>query len=248
MLIQFFSDIHLEFGPFDPPQTGADVVVAAGDIDVGSGAVEWLAGFKQPVIYIAGNHEFWTGDFHAVYGELRSACDKHGIYFLEKNQLTIDDVTFYGCTLWSDFSFLHPAYLELARMQMNDFEFISIDGRRLEPEDLARYNLESLAWLREVLGESGSRTRVVVTHHAPSLKSWAFDPNDPIRYAYCNELDDLIRNWDVQLWIHGHTHCRSDYTILNTRVACNARGYYPHRLVDGFDSGRLIEVNGKNTL
>jgi Icc-related predicted phosphoesterase len=248
MLIQLFSDIHLEFGPFEPPKTEADVVVAAGDIDVRSGAVEWLASFEQPVIYVAGNHEFWSGDFQHVYQELRSACDEYGIHFLEKNQVTIEGVTFYGCTLWSDFALLHPAYLELARMQMNDFEFISLQGRRLEPEDLARYNLESLQWLKEVLEQCAETTQVVVTHHAPSLKSWGFDPDDPMRYVYCNELDELIRDWNVDLWIHGHTHCRSDYSILNTRVVCNARGYYPHRLVDSFEPERLIEVHGKDTL
>ena len=30
------SDIHLEFGNFRPKPTGADVVIAAGDIDQGS--------------------------------------------------------------------------------------------------------------------------------------------------------------------------------------------------------------------
>jgi Icc-related predicted phosphoesterase len=248
MLIHFFSDIHLEFGPLEPPITEADVVVAAGDIGIRNGAIEWLAEFKQPVIYVAGNHEFWGGDLFGVYDDLRNACQQHGIHFLEQDQVTIEDVTFYGCTLWTDFTGINPGNLELCRIQMNDFEFVSLDGRRLEPEDLARYNHESVNWLKKVLSRKYESRQVVVTHHAPSFKSWGFDPSDPMRYAYCNELDNLIRNRNVGLWIHGHTHCSSNYSILNTRVVCNARGYYPNRLVESFEPERLIEIYGKNTL
>ena len=248
MLIQFFSDIHLEFGPMVPPHTDADVVIVAGDLDIRSSAVEWLASFKQPVIYVAGNHEFWTGDLHDVYRELRSVCGRYGIHFLEQDQFTLDDVTFLGCTLWSDFAGFSAPILDLARVQMNDFEFISLNGRRLEPEDLAEYNQQSLLWLKTALDASAATTQVVITHHAPSLKSWGFEPDDPVRYIYCNGLDSFIRERNVALWVHGHTHCRSDYTILNTRVVCNARGYYPHRLVGDFEPERIIEINGKNAL
>ena len=62
MKIQFFSDIHLEFGEFDIPATDADVIVAAGDIGVGLQGIEWLKRFNRPTIYVAGNHEYYGGD------------------------------------------------------------------------------------------------------------------------------------------------------------------------------------------
>ena len=34
MRIRVYSDLHLEFAPFEPPATDVDVVVLAGDIDV----------------------------------------------------------------------------------------------------------------------------------------------------------------------------------------------------------------------
>ena len=42
MKIQFFSDIHLEFGPAELPLTDADIIVAAGDVGVGTTGAEWL--------------------------------------------------------------------------------------------------------------------------------------------------------------------------------------------------------------
>lgn len=242
MRILVFSDIHLEFGPFPPPDTDADVVVAAGDIDVGTEPVKWLDALGKPVIYVAGNHEYWGGDLAENRRALRRACEGTNVHFLEENQVTIDGVTFFGCTLWTDFAGGDPEVLDYAREVMNDFVYVSVDGRPLEPEALARYNLASLQWLGKALGRKTADRRVVVTHHAPSLKSWGFESDDPLRYAYCNELDEWIRGRPIDLWVHGHVHCRSDYRILDTRVVCNPRGYTPHRLVEAFEPEKVIEI------
>lgn len=243
MHILVLSDIHLEFGPFNPPDTtDVDVVVAAGDIDVGTEPIAWLAELGKPVIYVAGNHEYWGGDIVENTRALRQACRGTNIRFLEQNQLTIDGVTFYGCTLWTDFLDGDAETLEYAREMMNDFVYVSAEGRALEPEVLARYNRQSVQWLGKALGRTNANRRVVVTHHAPSLKSWGFDPDDLLRYAYCNELDEWIRRRSIDLWIHGHVHCRSDYRILDTRVVCNPRGYTPHRLVEAFEPEKIVKI------
>lgn len=242
MRIQLLSDIHLEFGPMDLPKTDADVVVAAGDIGLHNTAVSWLLAFNKPVIYIAGNHEMWGGDLLQRLELFRGACKGTNIHFLERNQVTLNDVTFYGATLWSDFASSDPVIMGYAGQVMNDFAYISLNGAVLEPEWLARYNLESLQWLKKAVSRKTNNKQVIVTHHAPSLKSWGFNADDPIRYAYCNQLDDLIRKWRPSLWIHGHVHCHSDYHILDTRVLCNPRGYQPHKLVDAFEPNRVVEI------
>ena len=42
MKINYFSDIHLEFGSLALPDNNADIVIAAGDIGVYDQAIEWL--------------------------------------------------------------------------------------------------------------------------------------------------------------------------------------------------------------
>ena len=61
--------------PFDPPAAEADVVVLAGDIHNGAAGVEWAKrAFRQPVVYVAGNHEPFDGEFHATAAALRAAA------------------------------------------------------------------------------------------------------------------------------------------------------------------------------
>lgn len=242
MKVQIFSDIHLEFGQYAPPDTEADVIIAAGDIDQQAEGVEWLKSLNKPVIYIAGNHEIWGGDLLDGIRLLREACEGTNVNFLENNQITLGDVTFYGCTLWSDFCSQDSKILEHARYYMNDFSFIGYEGRHALPSDLANYNVQSLQWLKKALGRQTDKKRVVVTHHAPSLRSWGFDEEDPLRFAYCNQLDDMIRAQDIALWVHGHVHTGSDYYIEGTRIVCNPRGYYRHNLVKEFEPAKVVEI------
>jgi len=61
MRLQVFSDLHLEFGRFEPTIINADVVVLAGDIHQGTAGVKWARQYCHdcPVIYVPGNHEFY---------------------------------------------------------------------------------------------------------------------------------------------------------------------------------------------
>jgi hypothetical protein len=43
--------------------------------------------------------------------------------------------------------------------------------------------------------------------------------------AYASNLEALIMRRQPELWIHGHIHEAADYSIGDTRVVCNPRGY-----------------------
>ena len=65
MKIITYSDIHLEFGAntVPAPQDSADLMVLAGDIITFkdfSPLAKFLRNWKKPVLYVAGNHEYYT--------------------------------------------------------------------------------------------------------------------------------------------------------------------------------------------
>jgi len=101
--IQFFSDTHLEFGTFNIPETKADVIVAAGDIGVGTQGIEWLAQNQKPIIYVAGHHEYYYGDIVHTRIAIAELAHATPVSFLENDVCEIDGFRFLGATLWTDY-------------------------------------------------------------------------------------------------------------------------------------------------
>lgn len=242
MKIQYFSDIHLEFGPAGLPDCGADVIVAAGDVGVGAGGVEWLKASGKPTIYVAGNHEFYGGDIGGVQNDIRAAVAGSAVRYLECEATEIDGVRFLGATLWTDFLGENLRLMAALEDNMNDYNQISYDQRPLRPTDLLAINRAARAWLESELARGYDGPTVVVTHHAPLHASWHGAENSVFKGAYCNNLSRYIVDYDIALWVHGHVHARSDYRANGVRVVCNPRGYDGYQLVEGFDPARNVEV------
>jgi len=247
MRLRIFSDLHLEFGDWTPPAADADVVIFAGDTHKNTRALPWIEQhFPQvPVIYLAGNHEFYGGHVESVLAELH-AVTRPNFHFLENRTVEVGDVTFLGCTLWTDFN-LH-GYAEAAAHQavagMNDYRLIraSHEKRLLAAEDTAGYHARSRHWLEGELTRLRGRKVVVLTHHAPcerSLDSRFGD--DLLGAAYASNLAELVESSGTILWVHGHTHRSVDYTCGRTRILANQRGY-PDQLGTGFRPTLVVEV------
>jgi len=242
MRIQLFSDIHLEFAPCAVPDTDADVVIAAGDVAIGTGACAWLAALGKPVVYIAGNHEFYTGEYHAVRAALRASTAGSAVHYLDNDAVVLDGVRFLGTTLWTDFGGADRATMDNARFAMNDYVQIRHGTGWFEPEHALAAHEQARAWLAQALAQPFAGPTVVVTHHAPSLRSWRGEPGSPYRHAYCNDLEALAGTGQAALWCHGHVHWTVDYRLGGTRVLCNPRGYHGLQQVAGFDAGRVLEL------
>lgn len=60
----------------------------------------------KPILWAAGNHEFYDYDWGRSLGDMRNAAKQQGIHFLENNSITIGGVDFLGTTLWTDLSCL----------------------------------------------------------------------------------------------------------------------------------------------
>lgn len=247
MKIHVLSDLHTEFEPFDPPETDAELVVLAGDTSMGTRGMEqareWFPG--RPVLYIAGNHEYYRESTPRLNRKLAEAAHACGMHFLENGAVVIGGVRFLGCTLWTDFELFGERHHSMAAAQaaMNDFRLIRVDPdyRRFRPADARVSHMVSLDWLCTQLDVPFDGPTVVVTHHAPSLRS--VNPrfhSHPATPAYASDLEWLLDGRAV-MWIHGHTHLCVDYEMGGTRVISNQRGY-PEDPVDGFDPAFVVEV------
>lgn len=242
MKIQFFSDVHLEFGVCAHAETDADVIVAAGDIDVGVGGVEWLKQQDKPTIYITGNHEFYGGEMGAVREDIERAAAGTNVHYLECQSVVIDGVRFLGATLWTDFMQENQEVIAALESRMNDYQHIRCGARELQPGDLIELNRITKAWMEQELAVHHDGKTVVVTHHAPLNASWHMPANSIFRSAYCNNLSQFVLDYKIDLWIHGHVHAKMDYMANDLRVVCNPRGYDGYQLVEGYDPARVITI------
>ncbi|MGR8942468.1 MAG: metallophosphoesterase [Gammaproteobacteria bacterium] len=242
MRINYFSDIHLEFGDLEAPDNDADLIVAAGDIGICDQGVAWLKSFGKPVIYVAGNHEFYTHEYREALLLIRQQCQGSNVQFLENRRYIFQQVRFLGCTLWADLYADSPEKTETLSESLNDFKKIRLDGKSLNVDEFTHLHRRSKAWLENELAQPFSGKTVVVTHHAPSEWSWNEAPNAAKKLAYCNDLKALMHEYEIAAWFHGHTHTLADYRIAGTRILCNPRGYAGIRTVRTFDLNKTVDI------
>jgi len=246
MRLRVYSDLHLESAAFCPPLGDCDAVVLAGDIDEGTAGVTWaretFAGL--PVIYVAGNHEYYGQDFATLPDRLREAARDSSVHVLERAACAIAGVRFLGCTLWSDFELLADARLSMEEAQRRglDYQAIMAGPRKFRPADARRAHLDAVRWLTAELEEPHPGPTVVVTHHAPSALSVpdAYLTR-PRAAAYASHLDQLVEESGAHLWVHGHVHRCCDYTLGDTRVRCNPRGVRDES-ADEFDPSCTADI------
>ena len=232
MKILVLSDLHLEFANLNPPTAIVDLVILAGDIWKEDQGIHWARATwpDLPIIYLAGNHEFYRTERNACLGALRSSAQKANVHFLENDEIVIDGVRFLGCTLWTDFDLFGLTHSKEKVFQscinsLADFRWIKEVATPFTPSDAIRLFQESTAWLKNKLIEEPFEGKtVVVTHHLPSARSVAPQyANNLSSAGFASNLDALFGYSD--LWIHGHTHTNFDYIAKGTRVICNPRGY-----------------------
>lgn len=263
MRLHILSDLHLEFARWprevDLNAIDADVTVLAGDIGVGLEGVVWaLAAFRRPVIYVLGNHEYYGQRLMPeLLAAARAKCRGTHVHVLENDAVAIDGVRFLGCTLWTDFALFgeeerNARAMEEAGMKMTDFRHI-MAGRRdggygknklipLTPAMARERHFASRAWLETELARPHDGPTVVVTHHAPSARSLTYqEPSWLLDAAYASNLEHLMGESQVRLWVHGHTHLATDYKLKGTRVVSNPRGYVPGEMVGEFQPELVVK-------
>ena len=248
MKIQLLSDIHLEFEHYDINHNDPDVIVLAGDIHVKGKALEWAMNqvSNTPVLYVMGNHEYYRKAYPKHVNDLKEQSKETNVTILENDIVTLGDVNFLGCTLWTSFDLFGDPRLTGYQCQqvMNDYRKIRISPKfsKLRSIDVASIHRQSLEWLKQQLLDRNGQNNVVITHHGPSVLSLHHgEIVETYDAAYVSHLDEMIEEHSPALWLHGHIHASKDYHIGKTRVVCNPRGY-PGERNPQFVDNLIIEV------
>jgi Icc-related predicted phosphoesterase len=144
MKIHLLSDIHLESGLYQiPSNLDCDVIVAAGDIGVGTEGVEWLKALGKPVIYVLGNHEYWTNrgapvDMSVILNDIKDAAAGSNVHVLENEFIVINDVRFFGATFWTNLGRFNTTLIDESH-HMRDYAHIYCKALYEDKNFLARF-------------------------------------------------------------------------------------------------------------
>lgn len=248
MKIQIISDLHQEFGSTELSFDHADVVVLAGDVNLGTKGIEWIKNKipNKPVLYVLGNHEYYKGSYPKTLHKIKEAAKDSNIFVLENDFVDIDGIRFHGATLWTDFSiFGNPLeYGMLCQPKMNDYKMIRRDPSysKMRTIDTFKIHQFSKIWLKESLENSADLKNIVITHHAPSIQSVPEHyKKDPLTAAYASNLEDVIREYQPLYWIHGHIHTPCRYRIDDTEIICNPHGYIDEKY-NGYEKELIVEL------
>jgi predicted phosphodiesterase len=263
MKIQLASDLHLEFlRNLDPnerliePAEDADILVLSGDIASGSKALSLFKDWPTPVIFVAGNHEYYGRGIEETQKAMRDGAEAAGIHYLENQNVIIGGVRFLGATLWTDYR-LNKEMTQSLQMKyagdcLNDHRSIYYKNEIFTTRDALDIHEVSRAWLKDELAKPFEGKTVVVTHHGPHpLSTHPRYVNEPLNAAFVSDLSELLEGAD--LWLHGHVHDSFSYQIGRCRVVANPAGYitnlsWLHSFNDckfenpGFNRRLIVEV------
>lgn len=235
MNICLYSDLHWEFGqPHITIPEEAHVVVLAGDIDTGLLThlqILLRENLDKIFIYVPGNHDFYKKDYIAQRFYIKTLADSHeNLQILDESDCQIDDVSFYGSTLWSDFTALGPLSEAWCKRNIKgmigDFWMISNGSGKITPEQMAELNRNARTgletWLQATKGK-----KVVVTHFPPltCCKRGQIEENELSAYFTNNLTYMFHKEYSPDYWLYGHNHWSDKIMIGKTQLLSNQHGY-----------------------
>lgn len=256
MKISIVSDLHLDISGFQA-LPGGEVLILAGDIcearsytkelhetklvDREPGAFpcydffEYECSKYEKVFMVMGNHEHYHGRFDKTYEVLKQTLPSN-ITLLENEVEEYKGIMFLGATLWTDLNKYDPITAWHLKSAMNDYRVVQNHYKdknlyhKLTPEFTGDVHRKSKQYFRTVLEDNKDKPFVVITHHAPSFQSVneKYKHDTTMNGGYASDMSEFVLDHEnIKMWVHGHMHDPVYYTIGETRVISNPRGYIP---------------------
>jgi len=236
MLLQYASDLHLEFPENktfiknNPIVPVGSVLLLAGDvlpfrlIDKHQDFFDYVADNFEHTYWVPGNHEYYHFDAAKKRGTF---CEqiRNNVSLLNNWSVGIGGVQLIFSSLWSKLS--EANWWEIQR-NMNDFRIIKYDSYPFSFDHYNQFHTDALAYIESELGTGGGdMKKVVVSHHVPTYLNYPEQYKGSIlSEAFAVELFPLIERTQPDYWIYGHHHINTpEMAIGNTRLLTNQLGY-----------------------
>jgi len=213
----------------------------------------WLSNVSKrfhSVIVVLGNHDFWGGNISFEYNFFNQQVKEQqlaNVHLLQNSTISIGDCKFLGGTLWTDYNNQDPDTKNYYKTgYTKDYKFIrsGIIYKKITPDIIIKEHIKTKKYIFDNATRDCIDQKVwVITHHPPSFLSLsASSKNSLERGFYASDLDMLISESDIDVWVHGHQHRNLDYFISNTRILANPRGYPGEKIA--FNSKHRVNSSG----
>lgn len=238
--VQIASDLHIECNdtvpdPLDFITPSADVLILAGDIgsfyklEQLTKFLKDLCSYFQVVLYVPGNHEWYTIPGHEPLSleELEKRMHKiesiiSNLYILNRSSVRIGDLCIAGATLWSKPECQVPPFI------------VRVHGMRTK-EYQDRHN-EDLSYLIKIMNycKKNDHKLLIITHHPPTMKVLDYtNKRKKFLSLYATNLDYLLDKSKVSTWVCGHVHKNFDFiSEKGCRVVGNQKGKKKDQITD----------------
>lgn len=254
MIVQYASDLHLEFSQnskflqANPLPVKGKILLLAGDISyIGDKRLhknpfwDWAADNFEQTYIVPGNHEYYGG--YELADTLNSFTEdiRANVSYRNNQSLMIGDTELFFTTLWSP---VPPDKIWGVEMGMADCQRIIYNGKKFSAANYTGIHARCLLYLQDAIQQSKATKKTVVSHHVPTeLCNWEKYKNSPLNTAFVVELHDFIYDNPIDVWLYGHSHANMPEIDINgTRMLCNQLGYVHHGEHASFNPNAYFEI------
>jgi len=252
MLIQYASDLHLEFPANQkfmqrqPLQAVGDVLILAGDIlpftliEKHQDFFSFIADHFETTFWLPGNHEYYHFDIAQKSGKIHEAI-RSNVFLVNNTSVMQAHVKLIFSTLWSR---IRPNYQWQIENSLNDFHLIKHKGGRFSVEHYNQLHADCLTYIQQELASIATEKVAVFTHHCPTFLNYPEQyKGDALNDAFAVELFDSIEPSGIDCWGYGHHHTNTpEFNIGSTRLISNQLGYVQQNEHLMFQTDKVIKL------
>lgn len=265
--VQIASDLHLEFlegkiteklgemiKPSAPYLALVGDICNLGDAQVLRDIFVYLSTKYEKILYVPGNHEYYRyskapelkDTKEALLRRAREIARETNVIILDNESIVLDGVRVIGSTFWSDIPKIHNSYIEGHIKDYNAIFTETEEGVKvITAHDTTELHKRSVQFLQRELLEAHMNKQkcLVLTHHAPTFKHTSAPQYEGAigTLAYASDQSHLFGG-PLYMWVFGHTHWCCHFSLKNTQIVSNARGY-PSEKLHRYKKDKVIVVS-----